>query len=183
MSDKKLKWEILKQEKVFETAVADIYLQKERQANGQIGDYIGIDAPKWVLIIAKKDDKFIMVKQFRHAYQDISIEFPGGVVDKDEEPLHAAIRELKEETGYTANKMTLLAELSPNPAIMKNRCYFFYTEDLSNQEEQDLDSDEYVSILEIPINDVINSIGKKEYVHAFLATGVMLYLRYKKEIG
>lgn len=179
MADKKLRWKKLSEQKLLETKVATIYTQKEMQDNGQVGDYIGIGAPDWVLIIAIHNDKFVLVKQFRHAYQDITIEFPGGVIENNENPLFTAKRELKEETGYEAKSWSLLASLSPNPAIMKNTVHFYLAEELTSKGPLHLDEDEYLNVIEEPINEVIAKFGSKPYVHSFLGTGVMLYLRKK----
>lgn len=181
MKDEELKWKVLDEKKTYSTPICEIYEQKERQFNGQEGIYIGIDAPAWVLIVAARDDKFILVKQFRHAYQDISVEFPGGVCEEKEKHQETAYRELLEETGYKAGKLTLLAELSPNPAIMRNRVYFYLAEQLEKTGKLSLDSDEYLNVVEVPIDEVIANIGNKPYVHAFLATAIMLYLRHKND--
>ena len=81
-----------------------------------------------------------MVKQWRHAHNGLSIEFPGGVINKDEEPEIAANRELEEETGYKAGKLTYLGCANPNPALMRNRVHFFVAEDLQGNGEQNLDA-------------------------------------------
>lgn len=89
---------------------------------------IRIEAPNWASIIVEKDGKYLMVEQFRYGINDMSTEFPCGMVEKNEPAICAAIRELAEETGYKINigDVTQLGSFSPNPAFMTNHMYYFY---------------------------------------------------------
>ena len=60
---------------------------------------IKIDAPDWVSIMVMKEGKLLVEKQFRYGANDYVEEFPCGMVEKDEDPLDAVVRELEEETG------------------------------------------------------------------------------------
>ena len=65
-----------------------------------------MDAPTWVNVIPiTKDQKVVMIKQYRFGSQEISLEIPGGMVDAGENVFSAATREMKEETGYESNEI------------------------------------------------------------------------------
>ena len=138
-----------------------------------------IDAKDWAIVVpvTNNHDKemFVMVWQWRHGSQCLSLEFPGGVMEPGEDPKDAAIRELYEETGYKAGKIEKIGEFSPNPAIMSNTVHFFLAENLQNDGKQNLDEDEYVEVSLVDIDEVIQGMGKKPYVHALMGTALALY--------
>ena len=83
-----------------------------------------LDCPDWVNIIPLTDDgQVVLIRQFRHGTQSVTLEVPGGVVEADESPEAAAVRELAEETGYVPERVKSLGFVSPNPAIQGNRSY------------------------------------------------------------
>ena len=117
--DDKLKWSEGQPETLLKTVVCNVTSRHNVSREGVEGDYIIMDAPDWAIVIAEKDDKFLMVKQWRHGEAALSIEFPGGVIDKGESPEEAARRELEEETGCKAAK----ASASP-PTRMESVAFF-----------------------------------------------------------
>lgn len=88
-----------------------------------------IKAPDWVSIMVEKEGKLLVEKQFRYGANDYVEEFPCGMVEKGEDPLDAAVRELEEETGYKLLDKTNVIKMgvtSPNPAFMTNTMHYFY---------------------------------------------------------
>ena len=139
-----------------------------------------MDAPDWVIVIAEHNDKFLMVKQWRHGEAALSVEFPGGVIDSGEEPEAAALRELEEETGYKAGKLTKLGSSNPNPALFSNHVHFFLAEDLTPTGIQHLDADEFINYMELPIKEAIQGIGTPQFPHALMGTALALYFKHTK---
>ena len=125
-----------------------------------------------------------MVRQWRHGENNLSIEFPGGVIERGEEPVVAAARELKEETGFVAGKLVPLGKMNPNPALMSNHVHFFAASDLKSSGAQSLDDDEYVDYMEIPKKEVFLNMASPEYQHALMASALLRYaVHNKKESG
>ena len=92
--------------------------------------------------------------------------------------LSAAIRELEEETGYRAGKMTCLGRVSSNTALFKNHFSVFLAEDLVQTGEQHLDGDELLRYEEMPVEEVIRRYGDQEFTHAYMGTALAFYFRH-----
>lgn len=142
------------------------YLVKERWAtlrvdtcklqNGEVkDDYYVLEYPDWVNAIAlTKENKIIMVRQYRHAADIISLEVPGGVIDGDEGPEVAIKRELLEETGYSFESCELITTMYPNPATSTNRTFTYLMKGGVKTHEQHLDDHEILNVEEYTIEEV-----------------------------
>ena len=146
MNDNELIWKIESTEKLLHTPVFDVLQQRETAANGMAGDYIAMEAPDWVMVIGEYRGCFVTVRQWRHASQELTTEFPGGCADAGEDPAVTAERELFEETGFKVGRLTKLGDCSPNPALMKNRFHVFLAQELIPTGEQALDDDELLPL-------------------------------------
>lgn len=83
-----------------------------------------------VVILALKEDKILFVKQFRYPLKKVLTELPAGKLEKGEEPLCAAKRELEEETGYRAEKWTDLGYIYTSPGYSDEKLYLYKAENL-----------------------------------------------------
>jgi len=184
MDEKQLIWTEQERKQVFNSKVFSVWESyckapesQHSQAEPQV--FTVIDARDWVIVVPVIDSpdgkQFIMVWQWRHGAQSLSLEFPGGVMEQGENPDEAAIRELYEETGYKPQKIEKIGEFSPNPAIMSNKVHFFLAENLTGGGKQNLDEDEYVEIALLDTNEVIQGMGKKPFIHALMGTALALY--------
>ncbi|MCQ2591264.1 MAG: NUDIX hydrolase [Treponema sp.] len=178
--DEKLKWKTNSTKKLLSTVVFDVTEQENQASNGLTGKYIITECPDWVITIPVHNEKIIMVKQWRHGEKALSVEFPGGVIDKNELPEKAAARELSEETGFKAGKLTKLGSVNPNPALFSNHVHVFLAEDLIQTGEQDLDSDEFINCMELSLEEVLEGMGTPEFPHAIMGTALAFYLKYLK---
>ena len=178
--DEKLMWTSGKSELLLKTVVCDVTKSHRKSVSGVEGDYIILDAPDWVIVIAEKNDKFVMVKQFRHGENKLSIEFPGGVVDKGEDLETAALRELEEETGYKARKIEKLGKLNPNSALFSNHVHFYLATNLIQTGKQTLDNDEFINCMEIDKDEVFKNIGTEYFHSAIITAGITFYLTKKR---
>lgn len=118
-------------------------------------DFFVLEYPDWVNIVAVTEDNLvILVRQFRHGLEEITLEIPGGVVDPGEEPDITAARELAEETGYAAENIQQLTLVSVNPAIQNNWCHLFLATGCRQVAAQTLDGTESISVQLAPLADL-----------------------------
>lgn len=186
MLDNHLVWKEVQRRDVFSCRVFTVHESvcepPPDSGTCERGVFTVIDGPDWAIVlpILEKDGEkfFVMVKQWRHGAREISLEFPGGVFESGENPSAAALRELEEETAFTAGKITKIGEMSPNPAIMSNHVHFFLAEDLAPLPSQHLDADEFVDAELIPCAEVVKNMGNKPYIHALMGTALSLYLAH-----
>lgn len=174
---KELEWKTLEKNGVLHTRVFDVNAKKCESADGTKGKFYTIDASDWVVVVPVIGDDFVVVKQWRHGSGCVTCEFPGGIIEKGEEPLDAARRETEEETAYRAGKLTKLGEMNPNPALYTNRLHIYLAEDLTPVGEQHLDDDEFINYFVKPIDEVIRDFASGEYQHAYTGTALALYMR------
>ena len=165
--------------KIFSVSESKCRPPESQNSKKETHVFTVIDAKDWAIVIpvikSSDKEKFVMVWQWRHGSQCLSLEFPGGVLETGENPKDGAVRELYEETGYKPGKIEKIGEFSPNPAIMSNRVHFFLAEDLAGEGKQNLDEDEYVEVTQVDINEVIQGMGKEPYVHALMGTALSSY--------
>ena len=111
-----------------------------------------LEAPNWVNVVAVTEDrKVVLVRQFRHGIESLTLEIPGGAVDpEDASPLAAAKRELREETGYVARRWRRLGVVDPNPAIQTNSCWTFLAEGAHLAGAADPDPGEELEVVLVP---------------------------------
>ena len=82
MNDNELQWTIKSKKQLLRTPVYDVIEQHEVSETGIEGDYVAIDCRDWVMVIPEYEDSFVMVRQWRHSSEELTVEFPGGVTDE-----------------------------------------------------------------------------------------------------
>ncbi len=128
-----------------------------------IDDYYVVEEADVVGVIALTPQReIILVEQYKHGIGETCIEVPGGYLDPDEDPQEAAQREFLEETGYSADHFEQIPTLITQPSRMNNRIFLYVATDARKVTEQDLDENEDINILVLPMNTVFEKIQRGE---------------------
>lgn len=143
------KWKVLDREYLIERPWLTARRDRLELPDGRImEEYYVLEYPDWVNVIAiTKDGSFVMERQYRHGLGVYSTELPCGVMEKGEDPLEAAKRELLEETGYSGGKWSKLMALSPNPGSMNNLSHCYLATGVEKTAEQSLDENEELEVM------------------------------------
>jgi 8-oxo-dGTP pyrophosphatase MutT (NUDIX family) len=180
-ADPRLAWTEESSKEVGDFRIFSIRESASRSPHGIVKTFSVIDTRDWAMVLplieTGRGKEFVMVRQWRHGAQELSIEFPGGVLESGEQNAEGAARELREETGYIAGRVTKLGAMNPNPAIMSNHIHFYLAENLTQTGTLDLDEDEFVETLTIPVTEVIQNMGTPPYIHALTAAALLYYIK------
>lgn len=126
-----------------------------------------------VVIPLTDDGQIYMVRQFRKPIDQVSLEIPAGKLDKGEDPLDCAVRELKEETGLDTKDIKHLMDIHSAPGFTNEVLHMYVAKDL-HEGESCADEDEFISAEKYPINTLIDMIIRKEITDAKTIIGILM---------
>jgi 8-oxo-dGTP pyrophosphatase MutT (NUDIX family) len=172
------KWRELARRELLDCGLFRVTERENEAPDGRRGRFTVLEAPDWCTVVPLVEGpdgrRFLMVRQYRHGSDEVSLEFPGGVVERGEAPAAAAARELAEETAHRAGRLIPAGSLSPNPAFMANRFHVFLALDLAAGGLQNLDEHEIVDVELVDVEEVRARMGQAPYSHALMATALFL---------
>jgi 8-oxo-dGTP pyrophosphatase MutT (NUDIX family) len=132
-----------------------------------------LDMADWVNVVALTPERrLVVVCQYRFGTDAVTTEIPGGVIDLGEPPELAARRELREETGYTAERWTLLATVEPNPAFQTNVCHHFLAEGAVRTHPLELDPGEDITVDTLDLETVRAEIAAGSIRHSLVLSAL-----------
>ena len=130
-------------------------------------------------VLFVKDGKVLLERQFRFPYNKVIWEIPAGKLNRGENPEHAAIRELEEETGFRAEKLERLVEIYPSPGYTDEIIYVFLA-DGADFIGQNLDEDEFINAEFVELKKVEEMVESGEICDAKTIAAVYKYLANRR---
>ena len=168
-----MKEKTISSEIIFQGKLLDVRRDKVILPNGENGIREWISHPGAVCCIPLlPDGKIALIKQYRYALGKEMIELPAGKLVMKETPEVCAIRELEEEIGYRAYKLTFLTNIHPAIGFANEKMWLYLAEDLKKT-NQKLDSDEFLELIPTKLDDAIEMAWKGEITDAKTMIGLL----------
>ena len=168
MNYKVLKSEIRFKGKVFDHQVDEIEYESGNKGIREVAIHPG----GAVVVPIKDDGKIILVRQFRYPLQKTLIELPAGKLDKDEDPLVCATRELEEETGYKAKEIKKLGEIYTAPGYCTEILHIYSASGLTPGNHNREEGEQGMEILELTIDEIKKMIFSGKITDAKTIAGI-----------
>ena len=171
------RWTKLGERSLALTRIFDLRAAAYRHpVRGTEKEFVVIDAPDWVVVLPlTREGHLVLVNQFRFGVDAPSLELPGGIIERGEDPLIAGLREVAEETGYRAARARLLGTVHPNPAIQNNTCHLVLAEDSALSSPLAWDEDEEIEIVTAPVAEALAWARTGRITHALSLNALFLF--------
>ena len=182
-TDDELIWEEVSTKHLIRNEWIDFRESRYRFPDGsEFEPYYSYSRRDYVVIVPfDRDGNLICVKQYRQGIKEVTTEFPAGGIERNdgkeygskepglsEEAVKAAVRELREETGYEAEKMEHLITVPSNATISDNYAHVFVARECTKVASQELDDTEYLNVHKISpveIEELIKNGKFQQAVH------------------
>lgn len=163
-------WRRVGSERLQRSPVFDLHRVRFEPPDGsEPRDFWVVEAPEWVNVVPLTDDRrVVLVRQYRYGIEGFTLEIPGGMCDRREPPGEAAVRELREETGYEAREIVPLGWVHPNPAIQTNRCHSFLALGARPAGEPEPDPDESFEVSTVPLAEIPRLVREGAITHSLV---------------
>lgn len=149
-------------EQIFEGRVITLHQDTVQLPNGSKATREVIEHPGGVGVVAlDEEENLFLVTQFRYPYREMLMEIPAGKLTRGEDPLEAGKRELKEETGVSAQEYISLGKLYPSPGYCAEIIHMYLARNLSYG-EQCPDEDEFLNVVKMPLKQVVDKVMSGE---------------------
>lgn len=171
-------------EPIFQGKIISLQVDTVRLPNGETATREIVRHPGAVAVLALHDDRMIVVEQYRKPLEKSQVEIPAGKLDPGEDPLEAALRELKEETGYGCESIRPLCSFYTSPGFADEKLHLYVAEGL-HKGAANPDEDEFLDISELSLDEALSAIeqGSISDAKTILAVYAWQLLRLTGTVG
>lgn len=175
-----MKEKIIKTIPIYNGKILDLQRNLVSLPNDELAFREIIKHKEGVCIIPVINNEIIFVSQYRSGAEKILLELPAGIIDNNESPLNAAIRELQEETKYSSSKITYLGGYYSSPGFTNELVHLYLAEDLFASPLKE-DNDEFIELFRYNINEINHLLTSNTITDMKTALGLMIYLNSKND--
>lgn len=128
-----------------------------------------------VVLAVTTNGKFLVNREYRHPIGRYLFGLPGGQIDKGEDPIHAAKRELEEETGYTAQEYLPLGIAHPLPAVCNQRIHYYLAKEALPKGKMQKEPYELMETLELSKKEIFEKMALGQEADSILLAALAFY--------
>jgi ADP-ribose pyrophosphatase len=166
--------ELIRREYPYRGRILNLRLDRVRLPDGrettrEVAEHRGAVA----IVAVDAQGRVILVRQYRHAVERDLLEIPAGTLEPDEPPEQTAPRELKEETGYSAQRWEPLGRFYPSPGVLSEEMHLYLARDLVEGMSEAME-DENIEVEKVPLPDALDMVARGEIVDAKSIVGLLL---------
>ncbi|UJF31207.1 NUDIX hydrolase [Paenibacillus hexagrammi] len=175
---KKFEEKTIRTEPIFTGKIISLQVDHVELPNGEVATREIVKHPGAVAVLALLDDKMIVVEQYRKPLEKSQVEIPAGKLDAGEDPLHAALRELEEETGYKSDQIRHISSFYTSPGFADELLHLYVVENLVKGEARP-DEDEFLECEAITLEEAQQYIREQRISDAKTIMAVYAWQLYK----
>ncbi|MEK4485324.1 NUDIX hydrolase [Psychrobacillus sp. FSL H8-0484] len=167
---------------IYKGRIITLQVDEVLLPNGKTSNREIVKHPGAVAVIAlTKDKKIVLVEQYRKALERSLVEIPAGKIEPGEPPEVTALRELEEETGYTASKLQYVQSFATSPGFADEIIHLYFAENIEKLTvKADLDEDEFVELMHVSMEEMEDLITNKQVYDAKTAFAFLWLKDYLK---
>lgn len=159
--------------KIIELVVKDVELPDGKTSKREIVNHPGAVA----VIAVTTEKKLLLIRQFRKPLEKTIVEIPAGKLEKGEDPLQCAMRELEEETGFKASQIEFVTSFYTSPGFADEIIYIYFTDKIELG-EVNRDEDEFLSVIEVSLQEA-EKLMEQQIIHDAKTVYAIQYLKLK----
>lgn len=165
-------------EPIFEGKIISLQVDTVMLPDGKLATREVVRHPGAVAVLAIHNDKMLVVDQYRQPLGRCEVEIPAGKLERGEDPLEAAKRELQEETGYSCGSIRKLRSFYTSPGFADEIIHLYLAEDLTGGDMKP-DEDEFLEMSEITLEEAYRLIDEERISDAKTILAVYAWHKYK----
>ncbi len=158
--------ETLSSEQIYEGHIFSVEKQRVRLLDDTESEREIVRHPGGAGVLPLDESGYVyLTRQFRKALDCETLEIPAGKLEPDEDPYHCAVRELKEETGFEADRIESLGSLYATPGYCDEEVHIYLATGLKSG-RQELDPGEFISVVRLSLDEAIESVMQDQICDA-----------------
>jgi len=175
--EKKLNRRVVYQGKILDLYVDSVCITGGRESTREVVGH----CPAVAIVPLLANQRVILIQQYRYAVNQVLWEIPAGLIDLQETPRQAAMRELREETGYRAGRLKKVVSIFSSPGFCQEKIHIFLAEDLRQVDSLSLDADEFLTARFISFKKALRMVTQGQIVDGKTILGLTLAAKHFKK--